>query len=257
MWNVQVSVSICLCTAVLHVYVWLAWLINRQWVGEVEGVHRLRLLTQSWQNASSGAPRNLAGPAQRCNPIPSIQHTAPETQWNGLRALSILIPLLVTFSSFCVTIGFRGFFRPICLPVSLSVSYCLALTHSLSLCLKTACSEMLRPWASLKVWGLGLEVLEDGQDVLFTEAFVHLAAKPTLFVLNIKFVVHVEFLCCSCHRRHSWPRGAELCSPLMTEWTLDFHPLLTFNLLNVLLSDGGPVLSDDRSIGPHMNCIHA
>lgn len=35
---------------------------DKQAVGwEVEGVHRLRLLTQFWQNAVPGAPRNLAG----------------------------------------------------------------------------------------------------------------------------------------------------------------------------------------------------
>lgn len=59
--------TVCMCA-------WLAGPVNRHWVGRVEGLHRLRLLTQFWQNGTPRAPRNPAGGAQRCNPIPSIQH---------------------------------------------------------------------------------------------------------------------------------------------------------------------------------------
>ncbi len=106
------SVSPYVC-AQLCVHVCVVGRADKQAVGwEVEGVHRLRLLTQFWQNATPGAPRNLAGGAQRCNLIPSIQHTAPKStqrQAASDTALSILIPLLVSFSSLCVTISFRGF----------------------------------------------------------------------------------------------------------------------------------------------------
>lgn len=61
--------TVCMCA-------WLAGPENRHWAGRVEGLHRLRLLTQFWQNWTPRAPRNPAGGAQHCNPIPSVQHGA-------------------------------------------------------------------------------------------------------------------------------------------------------------------------------------
>lgn len=73
--------AVCVYTQSEQAYVfsmcaWLAGPVNRHWVGRVGGLHRLRLLTQFWQNKTPRSPRNPAGGAQRCNPIPSIQHGA-------------------------------------------------------------------------------------------------------------------------------------------------------------------------------------
>ncbi len=147
------SCIVCVCVCVCVCVVGRA---DKQAVGwEVEGVHRLRLLTQLWQNAAPGAPRNLAGGARRCNLIPSIQLTAPKnTQRQAARdtALSILKPLLVPFTSFCVTISFRGFLEyNLTFCQSLSLSLPPPVWHSVCLCLRQACSEMLRPCRGLKV----------------------------------------------------------------------------------------------------------
>lgn len=79
------SVSPYVCALLYCVCVHVVGRADKQAVGwEVEGVHRLRLLTQSWQNAAPGAPRNLAGRAQRCNLIPAIQHAAPKNAHRGI-----------------------------------------------------------------------------------------------------------------------------------------------------------------------------
>lgn len=111
-------------------------------VWEVEGLHRLRLLTQVWQNVTRSTPRNPAGGVQGCNLIPSIQHgAAKNTQSQAARdgALSIRITLLVPFFFLlCNNQPYGDFFSSIYFPVSLSDSCCLALSHSLCLCLRTA-----------------------------------------------------------------------------------------------------------------------
>lgn len=52
---------------------------------------------------------------------------------------------------------------------------------------------------------------------------------------------------------HCWMNMGAFCS----SQPCHFHPWITFNLLNLLLSDGSPFLSDDRSIALQIHCIHA
>lgn len=176
---VWVCLPICLCTVELCVCV--VGRADKQAVGwEVEGVHCLRLLTQSWQNGVSGAPRNLAGGTLSCNLIPLHPTSSTEnTQKQAARdtALSILIPLLVPFSSFCVTIGLREFIYlfflsnlPSCQSSCLLLSGTHSLTHSplsqddVLRDVKAMCrSSVLRSGA----WGL-VHIL----NTLFTDLFV-------------------------------------------------------------------------------------
>lgn len=155
------SVSPYVCALLYCVCMWLAGLINRQWVG------RWKESTASdyWHNP--GRTQRwalqeiwLVGLSAAIWSPPSNIQRRKNAQKQAARdtALSILMPLLVLFSSYCVTVNFKDCFSPVCLLVSLSVSCCLALNHSPCLCLRTACYEMLRPCAGLKVWGLGLEV---------------------------------------------------------------------------------------------------
>lgn len=113
--HVWVSLSICSCTAVLWVHVCVCAFVcvvgraDKQAVGwEVEGVHRLRLLTQFWQNAAPGAPRKSGwrGLSAAIWSPPSDVQRRKNTQRQAARdtALSILIARPAPFF----------FFFPVC-----------------------------------------------------------------------------------------------------------------------------------------------
>lgn len=126
--------SLCSCSAMCVCVVGKA---DKQAMGwEVEGLHRLRLLTQFWQNVTPRAPRNPAGGAQRCNLIPSIQQRAPKTHRHRQPGTQLHLFLYLCF---CLSLpsvqqsAFGDFFSTI-----LSVSCRLAFSCSLSLLLRTA-----------------------------------------------------------------------------------------------------------------------
>lgn len=94
---------VCLCVCVVGIA------DKQAVVVEVEGVHPLRLLTQSWQSVASGAPRKLAGGARFCNPIPSILHTAPKNTQKYTQLSAQTSPRAILFILFCYN-RFSGIF---------------------------------------------------------------------------------------------------------------------------------------------------
>lgn len=126
------SLSLGSCTAVC-VCVCVVGRADKQAMGwEVEGLHRLRLLTQVWQNVTQRAPRNLAGGAQRCNLIPSTEkHT--ETGCQGHSSIYSYNSPCAFFFLLCINQLYAiSLVRFSLLSVSLSLAVWHSITHSAS-----------------------------------------------------------------------------------------------------------------------------
>lgn len=144
-----VNMFVCRCTVrtCVCLCVWLAEQINRQWA--------VRWRSPPLQIIDT----ILAERSTKSSKKPDLTHSSRNEQKRAARntTLSILIPLFVP------SVSFWGL-----LFVSLQFAF-LSVTvwHSLCLCLRAACSEMLRPRAGLKVWLLRFGLQSD-YSVLFT-----------------------------------------------------------------------------------------
>lgn len=138
----------CECMYVcVRLCVWLAGLINRQWVGRWKESTASDYWHNSGRTQRPALQENLAGggSALQSDPLHPT-YSAEKTHRDRLRGTQLYLFLLLAlrlffFSSLCVTISFRGFLYsnlPSC------QSLCLLLSGTLSLTLPRSQDGMLR-----------------------------------------------------------------------------------------------------------------